>query len=174
MRLTQWSDYSLRVLMYCAASAGRDTPVTITEIAQAHAISRSHLTKIVMMLAAQGWLETTRGHGGGLRLAPAAATLSVGEVLRLTETDFALVECFDTGTNACRIDRRCRLKGALARALERFLAELDDVPLADLVQPAGALPAAARPRTPGRAARVPLRLSPALPSAPAAAARRRR
>jgi DNA-binding transcriptional MocR family regulator len=68
MRLTQWTDYSLRVLMYCAATQGRDALPTVSEIAQAHGISRSHLTKIVMTLAAQGWLETSRGRGGGLRL----------------------------------------------------------------------------------------------------------
>jgi Rrf2 family nitric oxide-sensitive transcriptional repressor len=77
MRLTRWTDYTLRVLMYCAASEGRDTPVTIAEIAQAHNISRSHLTKIVMELSAQGLLETTRGRGGGLRLLkPASETRS--------------------------------------------------------------------------------------------------
>ena len=65
MRLTNWTDYTLRVLMYCAASAGRAQPVTIGEIAQAHGISHSHLTKVVMDLAAQGLLETTRGRGGG-------------------------------------------------------------------------------------------------------------
>jgi Rrf2 family nitric oxide-sensitive transcriptional repressor len=69
MRLTQWTDYTLRVLMYCAASKGRSEPVTITEIAESHGISRSHLTKIVQQLAARGWLQTTRGRGGGMRLA---------------------------------------------------------------------------------------------------------
>ena len=68
MKLTSWTDYSLRVLMYCAASQGREQPVTITEIAEAHNISRSHLTKIVVALSDQGLLETTRGRGGGLRL----------------------------------------------------------------------------------------------------------
>jgi Rrf2 family transcriptional regulator, nitric oxide-sensitive transcriptional repressor len=138
MRLTQWSDYSLRVLMYCAASAGRSQPVTITEIAEAHAISRSHLTKIVMRLAALGWIETTRGRGGGLRLARPARELSVGAVLRATETDRALVECFEPASNTCRIDGRCRLKGALGRALDRFFTELDGVTLDDLVRPAPA------------------------------------
>ena len=67
MRLTQWTDYTLRVLMYCAASQERELPVTITEIADSHGISRSHLTKIVQELSAQGLLETTRGRGGGCR-----------------------------------------------------------------------------------------------------------
>ncbi|MEO7105076.1 MAG: Rrf2 family transcriptional regulator, partial [Rhodoferax sp.] len=67
MRLTQWTDYTLRVLMYCAASEGREQPVTISEIAENYEISRSHLTKIVQELAAQKLLETTRGRGGGMR-----------------------------------------------------------------------------------------------------------
>ena len=68
MRLTQWTDYTLRVLMYCAATQGREQPVTITEVAEGYGISRSHLMKIVQELAAQGLLETTRGRGGGMRL----------------------------------------------------------------------------------------------------------
>ena len=78
MRLTQWTDYSLRVLMYCAACEGRAQPPTVSEIAEAHGISRSHLTKIVMILAGHGWLATTRGRGGGLRLMadPLAVTLA--------------------------------------------------------------------------------------------------
>ncbi len=138
MRLTQWTDYSLRVLMYCAASQGRAQPVTITEIAEAHGISRSHLTKIVMTLSALGWLETTRGRGGGLRLLVGAESLTVGDVVRQTESDFTLVECFDPGANTCRLDGRCRLKGALQQAIASYLAVLDGVTLADLVQPAAA------------------------------------
>jgi len=158
MKLTQWSDYCLRVLMYCAASAGREQPVTIGEIAEAHAISRSHLTKVVMALAAQGWLETTRGRGGGLRLARPAREIRVGAVLRGTEGDFTtLVECFEPATSHCLIDGRCRLKSALERALASFLAELDSVTLDDLVRPA--------PATAGRGGSAPLtfQLSPALP-----------
>lgn len=146
MRLTQWTDYSLRVLMYCAASAGRSEPVTIGEIAGRHAISRSHLTKIVMTLAAAGYLETTRGRGGGLRLLRPAAGITVGEVVRATEGDFALAECFGR-SGACRLDGRCRLKGALQRALASYLAVLDGVTLAELVAPAAG--AAAGRRVPG-------------------------
>lgn len=167
MRLTQWSDYALRVLMYCAASAERAAPVTITEIAASHGISRSHLTKIVMTLAAQGWLETTRGRGGGLKLARPAREVSVGAVLRVTESDFALVECFDAAANTCLLDSRCRLKGAFARALDRFLNELDGVSIDDLVRPRSMA-------APKGSARATIRLSPALPVAAVAAAARRR
>ncbi len=135
MRLTQWTDYTLRVLMYCAASLGRTAPVTITEIAESHGISRSHLTKIVQQLAARGWLETTRGRGGGMRLAVPAKDLCLGTIVRATETDFAVVECFEPSLNQCRMNQNCRLKGVLNQATQGFLAVLDGVTLADLVTP---------------------------------------
>ena len=133
MRLTQWTDYTLRVLMYCAASLERTEPVTITEIAEGHGISRSHLTKIVQELAARGWLETTRGRGGGMRLLVSAKEISLGEVVRATETDFAMVECFDATSNQCRLVRHCKLKNVLNQATQSYLAVLDGVTLADLV-----------------------------------------
>lgn len=135
MRLTHWTDYSLRVLMFCAVHATRKQPVTISEIAEAHGISRSHLTKIVVALSGQGWLETTRGRGGGLRLLRQAAEIRLGDVVRQAETDFNMVECFDPGSNTCRIDGHCRLKGVLYSALASYLAVLDGVTLADLVAP---------------------------------------
>ena len=135
MRLTQWTDYTLRVLMYCAASKERAEPVTITEIAESHGISRSHLTKIVQQLAARGWLETTRGRGGGMRLLIPAKDLGLGTVVRATETDFAVVECFDDALNQCRMNGNCRLKGVLNQATQSFLAVLDGITLADLVAP---------------------------------------
>ncbi len=133
MRLTQWTDYSLRVLMYCAAAEQRDQPVTITEIADSHAISRSHLTKIVQQLGAKGLLQTTRGRGGGIRLCKPAAEINVGELVRQTETDFAMVECFDAQTNQCYLSPQCGLKGALHQATNSYLAVLDGVTLADLI-----------------------------------------
>lgn len=135
MRLTHWTDYSLRVLMFCAVHAKREQPVTITEIAESHGISRSHLTKIVVALSDQGWLETTRGRGGGLRLLRPAAEIRLGDVIRQAETDFTMVECFDAERNTCRIDGRCRLKGVLHAALASYLSVLDGVTLADLVAP---------------------------------------
>lgn len=135
MRLTQWTDYTLRVLMYCAACVERTEPVTITEIAESHGISRSHLTKIVQELAARGWLETTRGRGGGMRLLVSAKDICLGDVVRATETDFAMVECFDAAHNQCRLSTHCRLKSVLSEATQRYLAVLDGTTLADLVAP---------------------------------------
>ena len=135
MRLTSWTDYSLRVLMFCAACVDREQPATISEIAEAHAISRNHLTKIVMTLASMGLLGTTRGRGGGLRLLKPAKDIVLGAVIRRTETDLTLVECFDNEHNSCLLDGRCRLKGAFQQAMAAYLAVLDGVTLADLVAP---------------------------------------
>ncbi len=135
MRLTQWTDYSLRVLMYCAACEHRAAPVTITEIADSHAISRSHLTKIVHQLGAHGWLETTRGRGGGMRLCRPATQINIGDVVRQTETDFMMVECFDGGSNQCGLSPQCRLKGVLQQATRSYLSVLDGVTLDQLIAP---------------------------------------
>lgn len=135
MRLTQWTDYTLRVLMYCAACQTREQPVTISEIAEGYGISRSHLTKIVNELAALGLLETMRGRGGGMRLARPATEIRLGEVVRRTETDFTLVECFDPSLDTCRLSPQCALKGTLGRAMDSFFSVLDGVTLADLVAP---------------------------------------
>ncbi len=157
MRLTQWTDYTLRVLMYCAACRSRPQPVTISEIADTHGISRSHLTKIVQELAAKGMLETTRGRGGGIRLLMPAEQINLGEVVRATETDFAetdfaLVECFDPEHNRCLMINRCDLQDVLERAIKSFLAVLDAVTLADLVPAPRATVALPMPR---RMTRVP-------------------
>ena len=138
MRLTQWTDYTLRVLMYCAATEGRLQPVTISEVAESYDISRSHLTKIVQELSAQGLLETTRGRGGGMRLMKPANDINIGAVVRATETDFDMVECFNPATNACYLSSNCRLKSVLSQATQAFLRTLDGVTLADLVADADA------------------------------------
>ena len=133
MHLTQWTDYALRVLMYCAAYEEREQPVAISEIADAHGISRSHLTKIVRQLAALELLDTTRGRGGGMRLTRSPQDIVVGAVVRATETNFEMVECFSSAHSTCRISSNCNLKGALERATRSYLAVLDGITLADLV-----------------------------------------
>lgn len=135
MRLTQWTDYTLRVLMYCAALQERAQPVTISEVAEVHGISRSHLTKIVQSLGALGLLDTTRGRGGGMRLLRPAGAINLGAVVRQTEADFAMVECFDPAANTCGLSAHCRLKGVLHQATEQYLAVLDGTTLADLIAP---------------------------------------
>ena len=131
MRLADYTDYSLRVLMYCAAH--RDTRVTIAELARRHGLSKNHLMKIVNDLARQGVLETTRGRGGGLRLLQDPAQIRVGDIVRTAETDFRLVECFDPATDACTLTPHCRLKHLFGAALHAFFDVLDGATLADMV-----------------------------------------
>ena len=133
MRLSDYTDYSLRVLMYCAAHSGR--LVTIAELATHHAVSKNHLMKVVNDLARQGLLSTTRGRGGGLRLLPEPADIRVGDVVRRSETDFRLVECFDASSNTCTLTPACRLKSVFGDALAAFFAVLDGATLADISGP---------------------------------------
>jgi len=122
MQLTMFSDYALRVLMFTHAADGR--LVTIDEIAGSYDISRAHLTKVVNALTRGGFLEAVRGRSGGLRLAKPADQIVLGEIVRATEPDFALVECFATG-NQCVITKCCKLQGVLDEALQAFLSVLD-------------------------------------------------
>lgn len=130
MRLTYLSDFSLRVLMYAGATPHR--LVTIQEIARAYGISENHLMKVVNGLAQQGFIETVRGRGGGIRLARPVGDITVGAVIRAMEDDFALVECFRTD-NTCRITEVCRLRTALHQALGAYFEVLDNWTLAQLV-----------------------------------------
>jgi Rrf2 family nitric oxide-sensitive transcriptional repressor len=130
MRLTDYTDYTLRVLMYCATHPER--PITIAEIAESHAVSKNHLMKIVNDLARQGVLQTTRGRGGGLRLLKPAEEIRIGDVVRHTETDFRMVECFAADSNSCTLTAHCLLKKVVGKATDAYLAELDKVTLADI------------------------------------------
>jgi Rrf2 family nitric oxide-sensitive transcriptional repressor len=150
MRLSEYTDYTLRVLMYCAAH--RERLVTIGELADQHGLSKNHLMKVVNDLARQGLLETTRGRGGGLRLLPEPDTVRIGDVVRASETDFRLVECFDPTTNACTLSPSCRLKQLFDDALTGYFKALDGATLADMTRGLSAAPyhapasAGARPR----------------------------
>jgi Rrf2 family nitric oxide-sensitive transcriptional repressor len=131
MRLTIFSDYSLRVLMYLGVHSER--LATIGDIAGAYGISKDHVIKVVHHLAQRGYIETTRGKGGGMRLAQRPEKINVGEVVRWTEENLNLVECFDRSASNCRIAPACVLKGILSRAVDEFFAVLDCHTLADLL-----------------------------------------
>jgi len=130
VRLTTFTDYALRVLLYVgSAPEGRGR---IAEIAAAYGISEHHVVKVVHLLGKEGLLANSRGRGGGLRLARTAASINVGHVVRITERPTALVECF-APTGNCAITNACRLAGALQQAHEAFYEVLDRFTLADLL-----------------------------------------
>jgi Rrf2 family nitric oxide-sensitive transcriptional repressor len=131
MRLSEYTDYTLRVLMYCAALA--QALITIGELAEHHGLSKNHLMKVVNDLARQGLLETTRGRGGGLRLLKLPEAIRIGDVVRASENDFRLVECFDPRTNVCTLTPSCHLKHLFDAALQAYFRELDGATLADMV-----------------------------------------
>jgi Rrf2 family nitric oxide-sensitive transcriptional repressor len=132
MRLSIYTDYTLRTLMYLAVNAGRHA--TIAEIAQTYRISETHLMKIAHQLGLAGDIETTRGRNGGLRLAKPAASINLGTIVRRTEKDLELVACFESSA-ACVISEVCVLRTVLHEALAAFLSVLDRYTLADLAAP---------------------------------------
>jgi len=131
MRLTAYTDFSLRVLMYLALHPDRRP--TIAEIAGRYGVSKAHLMKVVYQLGLKGYVETTRGKGGGLTLAKRTQDITVGEIVRQTEPDMAIVACFDASAPACVIAPACRLKGKLGEARAAFLKVLDDCTLAEVM-----------------------------------------
>lgn len=132
MRLTLWTDYALRTLIYVGAKDGDLS--RIAEIAESFGISNTHLMKIVNQLAQQGYVETVRGKGGGVRLGRPAEQIGVGAVVRDTEEELAVMGCL-SGAGFCRIEDCCVLRGALREATLAFLETLDGYTLADLLAP---------------------------------------
>jgi Rrf2 family nitric oxide-sensitive transcriptional repressor len=146
MRLTDYTDYSVRVMLYLAVR--RDGLSTIQDISDAYGISKNHLMKVVQRLGELGWIETTRGRNGGLRLVERSESLTIGQIVRATEHDLALVACFAAGHHAerdgkpcCVIQSQCGLKGVLEAARDAFFAELDRHTIGELAQPAAPLAA---------------------------------
>ena len=132
MRLTRYTDYAMRVLLYLGAQP--DRVCSIGEIAKAYGISQNHLMKVAHDLGKAGYVEGVRGRSGGIRLAKPADRINVGAVVRQTEEGFELVEC-----GSCLIAPACGLTGVLAEALAAFMAVLDRYTLADLLKKRGKL-----------------------------------
>jgi Rrf2 family transcriptional regulator, nitric oxide-sensitive transcriptional repressor len=133
MRLTNYTDYSLRVLIYLAAKPKNELS-NIKEIAEAYNISKNHLMKVTYELGKMKVIETIRGRNGGIRLAHSPENINIGEIVRKTEEDFHIVECFDSDQNQCILSPVCSLKHVLNDALQAYLAVLDQYTLADLVK----------------------------------------
>jgi Rrf2 family nitric oxide-sensitive transcriptional repressor len=148
MRLTDYTDYALRMLMHLGVNPGKR--ITVREIAHVHGISHNHLTKIVHQLGVLGVLKTLRGRAGGIELARPPEQIMLGAVIRMTEPDFQMVDCFADADSACVLAGRCKLKGLLADATAAYLERLDGVPLSALLDgplPAPAAPGGAHPLT---------------------------
>jgi Rrf2 family nitric oxide-sensitive transcriptional repressor len=137
VRLTVYTDFSLRVLMFLALKG--DGLATIAEVAEAYGISKNHLMKVAHQLGVAGYVETVRGKGGGLRLARRPQDIVIGEVVRRTEPDMAIVPCFASDDASCTILPSCALRGVLSKARDAFLSMLDGHTLSDLVRPRASL-----------------------------------
>lgn len=132
MELTYYTDFALRVLLYAGSQDGRR--VSISEVAQAYGISQDHLRKVVHRLAQHGYLETTQGRNGGLRLSCAASSIRLGDVVRLMEESLELIDC---NRGPCPLCGNCELKRALNGALGEFMGYLDGVTLEQLLADPG-------------------------------------
>ena len=158
MRLTTYSDYALRCLIYLATQEDKERLMNIQDIADVYDISKNHLTKIVHQLATLGYIESVRGRNGGIRLAKEPATINIGKVIRQTEADFSIVDCFTPITEEgvialpksgkspeeklsikkqmelCKISPVCKLKHVFYEATHSFLSVLDQYTLADITE----------------------------------------
>jgi Rrf2 family nitric oxide-sensitive transcriptional repressor len=137
MRLTLYTDYALRMLMYLALK--EDGLATIEGVAKSYGASKNHLMKVAHQLGMAGYIETVRGRRGGLRLAKPSASIGLGEVVRYTEPDMDIVACFEPLNIDCAVRPCCVLRKALDRARAAFLDVLDEYTLADLVEPRSSL-----------------------------------
>jgi len=136
MRLTLHTDFALRVLIQVGVNDAKLT--TINEIAETFGISKQHLTKVVNSLGRKGYLDTVRGRNGGVRLMREPRHINIGQVVRDTEGELAVIGCLER-QGYCRIERACVLRGALRDASNAFLGVLDSYTLADLIKPHKAL-----------------------------------
>jgi len=132
MQLTLYTDYSLRVLVYL--SINQESTATISQIADFYQISRNHLVKVVHNLSLKKYIISSRGKGGGLRLARLPELINIGDVVRDTEPNFHVVECFNAeALNTCSVEPICKLKGILGKATNHFLGTLDSYSIADIL-----------------------------------------
>src|SRR5690606_211975 len=134
MKLTQYTDYALRVLMYVAERP--NDLATISQIASHHGISRNHVVKVVHQLSPLGYLKTQRGKNGGLKLAADPCAIGLGRVVRDMEPSMTIAECFGTDPR-CLLSPRCALKSVFQQALRAFVSTLDQYSLQDIVAPGG-------------------------------------
>ncbi len=132
MKITRFTDYGLRTLMYVAARS--ENIASVKEIAEHYGISRNHMVKVVHRLSQLGYIETTKGKGGGIKIAKGTENLRLGDLISQLEPNMHIVECFDVKTNTCRITASCQLKHYLLEATQNFIATMNKYTLADTLQ----------------------------------------
>lgn len=130
MRLTQYSNYALRTLMY--ANLHPERLCQCQEVASAFNISKAHLVKCIHQLGQWGFVHSVRGRNGGFRLARPASEITVGAVIRKTEDTLELVECFNSKTNSCPLISQCKLNKSLMGAMKNFMDEMDRLTIEDI------------------------------------------
>ena len=133
MRLTKQTNYAIRMLMYCAANEGELSRVP--EIAKAYSVSELFLFKILHPLVEAGFMQTVRGRNGGVKLAKPADEIFVSDVVKVTEENFAMAECFESGAIECPLVNSCGLNATLSKALKAFFDVLKATSIADLQRP---------------------------------------
>ena len=141
MRLRLYSDYALRVLIYAGQNGGR--LVTVGEIAEVHGVAKDHLTKVVHHLGKAGYLKTVRGKSGGVRLMVPPDQIRLGEVIRTTEDDGAILPCLRETPPVCQLEPGCVARQAIAAGMAAFFTVLDGYTLADLLGAKASLPSTA-------------------------------
>lgn len=132
MKLTSYTDYSIRVLIYLGIND--DRLCTSSEISEFYGISRNHLAKIIHQLSSLNLIESFKGASGGIKLALAPKEINLGKLIRKTEPDFNIVECFNTNGNTCRISPICKLKSIFNESTNAFLKNLDKYSLKDILK----------------------------------------
>lgn len=132
MRLTSFTDYSVRVLMYVAQKNGE--LASIREVSEVYDISRNHLMKVVHLLGKGGYLDTVRGKNGGFRLGKETKDINIGELIRYTEDDLSIVECFSSKEDKCSLINECSFSNVMQEALQAFMGAADKYTLEDLVK----------------------------------------
>ncbi len=133
MRLTKQTQYAGRIIMYFAANSG--TLSRIPEIASAYDLSEAFLFKILKPIADNGYVESVRGRNGGIRLAKAADEITLLDIVRVTEDNFSMADCFDNGVTNCPLVNACTLNSAWSEALSAFFGVLENYTIADLIKP---------------------------------------
>lgn len=133
MRLTKQTNYAIRMMMYCGAREPGALS-RVQEIAKAYGVSELFLFKILQPLVEARLMETVRGRKGGVRLARPAGDITLYEIVRVTEENFAMAECFENDTAECPLIDSCSLNAALYKALNAFFAVLQQYTIEDLVQ----------------------------------------